>query len=89
MERFGAGKRSREFLEMKSAPVLETDDEHRRKFIEIAGEETPTQAYELAKFYASKFEELFCRAEEYAKSCRFLAILRRDYGRDVFEEMIE
>ena len=88
MEKFGKGKRTQDFLKMKSSMVLKADDEHRQKFIEIARNETPTQAYEIAKFYADKAEDIFPQAEEYAKSCRFLAILKRDYGKESFDEVI-
>lgn len=89
MEQFENGsKRSLDFLEMKSAMILGTTDEHRQKFVKIAGSETPTQAYEIAKFYAQGAEDLSPQAEKYAKSCRFLAILKRDYGQDSFDKAI-
>jgi hypothetical protein len=80
-------KRTLEDLKMRSQLVLRTAFEHRRKFTEIARENTPSQAHSLAKFYSEGTEEISPRAEDYAKSCRFLSMIKRDYEAD-FEKVV-
>lgn len=73
----------------KSAAILElADDDLRGKFIEIAKEETPTKAREKAMDLAmSHFD--YRIAESFAKACRFLAIIRRDHGDEIFSKIVE
>lgn len=85
-------KRSLRFLKSKSATVLDISTESRQKFIEIATNNTPSQAYELTVAYVrskTSSEELFYAPEDYAKSCRFLAVIRRDYGEDAFTQVTQ
>ena len=80
--------RGLEDLERRVASILQlSDDGLRDQFIKIAAEETPTQSYEQAFDLATEhFDARMSR--EFAKAARFLAIIRRDYGDDQFQEVV-
>lgn len=77
-----------EELERKAASVLElSDDNMRKQFIDIAKSETPTQAFEKAFDLAN--EHFNARmARDFAKATRYLAIIMRDYGSDIFNATV-
>jgi hypothetical protein len=85
-EKRGGAKENPEDLERKASAVLElSDDDLREQFISIAASTTPTQAYEKAFDLAVKHFDART-ATGFAKSCRYLAIIRRDYGQAEFEK---
>ncbi len=75
-------------LRRRAATILElSDDSLRDQFIEIAQEETPTQSYERAfNLACDHFDPRV--SQEFAKAARFLAVIRRDYGDDRFDEVV-
>jgi hypothetical protein len=75
-------------LRRRAATILELSDEGLRdQFIEIARDESPTQSYERAFDLAcDHFDPRVSR--EFAKAARFLAMIRRDYGDEQFEEVV-
>ncbi len=75
-------------LERRASAILQlSDKELCEQFVQIAGNETPTQAYEKAFDLADKHFGARL-ASEYAKATRFLAMIRRDYGDEQFKEMV-
>ncbi len=87
MESVGEMK-SPDELEKKAATVLELSDTGlRKRFTDIAQEESPTQAFEKAFDLANEhFDARMAR--EFAKATRYLAIIRRDYGQNQLEEVM-
>lgn len=83
-EKRGGAKQGPEDLERKASAVLElSDDDLREQFVTIAASATPTQAYEKA--FDLAVEHFDARtATGFAKACRYLAIIRRDYGQAEF-----
>ena len=81
-------KRPMSELQKKAAIILQLkDDGLRQKFIEIAEHQTPSQTFEQA--FDLGCEHFDARtAQQFAKSCRFLAIILRDYGKDDFEHVV-
>lgn len=75
-------------LERRASSILELSDEKLRKeFVEIARAESPTQSYERAFDLATEhFDARMAR--EFAKSCRYLAMIRRDHGQETFDEVV-
>lgn len=75
-------------LERRAMSILElSNDLLRKEFIEIARVESPTQTYEKAFDLAvGHFDARI--AITFAKAARFLAMIRRDYGQGMFDEMV-
>lgn len=75
-------------LERRASAILQLSDYGlREQFVQIASEETPTQSYEKAFDLATEhFDARMAR--EFAKSCRYLAMIRRDHGQDTFNEVV-
>lgn len=72
----------------KSSAILNLKDENLRdEFVKIAKEETPTQAKERAIVLG---DQHFDRdvSDTFAKACRWLAVIRREYGIDVFNKVV-
>ncbi len=82
-------RREIEDLKRRTTAILQlSGKELRKQFVQIAGKETPTQSYEKA--FDLGCEHFDARiAREFAKACRFLAVIRRDYGEKEFEKVVE
>jgi len=75
-------------LERRASAILQLfDDDLREQFVQIAGQESPTQSYEKAFDLATEHFDART-ARSFAKACRFLAIIRRDYGEEQFHEVV-
>jgi len=75
-------------LERRVSAILQlSDDDLRKQFVQIAGSETPTQAYERAFDLATEhFDARMAR--EFAKAVRYLSIIKRDHGLAKFEKIV-
>ncbi|MDD2697113.1 MAG: hypothetical protein PHE52_03105 [Candidatus Pacebacteria bacterium] len=84
-------------LQAWSAPLLLLDDpELRRRFIEIAEKESPTQTFKIVEALMKlerfgngdrKFTDE--EARKMAQHAHWLAILRRDHGREEFDKLVQ
>jgi len=84
-------------LQAWSAPILLLDDpELRRRFIEIAEKESPTQTFKIVEALMKlerfgnndrKFTDE--EARKMAQAAHWLAILRRDYGMAEFSNLVQ
>ena len=68
--------RSLEELKVRSALARDNPE-----LVRIAAGSSPTAAFQLALAKTRDYE--------LAKSCRWLAVIRRDYGEEVFKEWVE
>jgi len=76
-------------LEVRATlPLSRTPQELRGKCVEIARQKSPSAAFELASqaAFLSGLNQL--EALGVAKATRWLAVIRRDYGQEKFEEMV-
>ena len=82
------GKRLRSLPDLRTRSKLVLDCEFRDQLVGFAGGMTPNGAYKAArdKMYLETGDAN--KAEAFAKSCRFLAIVRRDHGQDVFDMIV-
>lgn len=75
-------------LARRASAILQlSDDELREQFVQIAAAETPTQSYERAFDLACEHYDARM-SRDFAKSCRYLAMIRRDYGQDKFDKVV-
>lgn len=73
-------------LEVRSNFVLQLSDELREKFVEIAVTKSPSAAFDLASRLAS-INGISTLAA--GKATRWLAVVRRDYGQQVFDQIVK
>jgi len=75
-------------LKRRASAILEiSDNDLREQFVGIARSETATQtadkAFDLAvKHFGARM------ARSYALATRYLAVIRRDHGEEVFEQVV-
>ncbi len=84
-------------LQAWSAPLLLLDDpELRRRFIKIAGSESPTQTFKIVEALAKlehylngdrKFNDE--QARKMAQDAHWFSMLRRDYGQKEFDRLAQ
>lgn len=74
------------WLKTRSQPAL--CNEHRKELVGFASRLTPSSAYETARERMYLETEDMTLSEEVAKACRFLAMIRRDHGKEAFEMVV-
>lgn len=72
-------------LEVRAMFVLQLPDELREKFVEIAATKSPSAAFDLASRLAA-INGVDSLAT--AKATRWLAVVRRDHGQKVFDQIV-
>ena len=81
------GVRDLSELEVRVASVLALGGELRKKIINIAATRSPAAVYGLAEAILRTHGFVSREAESIAKACRWLAIIRRDYGQAEFDRI--
>jgi|GEM_PF-6361135 len=83
------GKRSLEELKERASLILNLPKETklRQDFVEFARKYSPSSAYKKALGLSNQYFVIET-ALEHAEACRFLAVIKRDYGSDVLEEVV-
>lgn len=74
------------WLKTRSQPAL--CNGHREELVGFASRLTPSSAYDTARERMYLETEDIALAEELAKSCRFLAMIRRDHGKEAFNMVL-
>ncbi len=84
-------------LQAWSAPLLLLDDlKLRRRFIDIAGSETPTQTFKIVEALMKlecyengdrKFTDE--QARKMAQDAHWLSMLKRDHGEEEFDKLVQ
>jgi hypothetical protein len=72
-------------LKVRAMYVLQLPDELREKFVEVARTKSPSAAFDLASWLAAINGVDSLAA---AKATRWLAIVRRDHGQKVFDQIV-
>lgn len=92
MSNTGTDKLPQYKIEAFAAPLLLVGDEQegmRAQFIKIASQESPTQTFRLVDLLA---QGKYCldkeAAHKMAQATRWLAVLKRDYGEEAFQNLI-
>lgn len=80
--------RSFKELRFRAVFVLRLSDEVRKEFIGIAREKSPSAAFDLALIAAQVRGITGLEAIAVAKATRWLAMIRRDHGVQVFEQVV-
>jgi len=73
-------------LRVRANYVLQLPRKLREEFIEIAATKSPSAAFDLATRTAIIYDVLPLAA---AKATRWLAVIRRDYGQEEFDRVVE
>jgi hypothetical protein len=71
-------------LEVRAMFVLQLPDNLRKEFVEIAATKSPSAAFDLATQLATLHGVNSLAA---AKATRWLAVVRRDHGQKVFDQI--
>ncbi len=85
----GSGKRvTRPLPWLRTRSQLALNSKHCEELVGFASRLTPNSAYNAVheKMYLETGDTK--QAEEFAKACRFLAMIRRDHGKDAFEMVV-
>jgi hypothetical protein len=80
--------RSLDELRVRASGVFQLGGELRKKLIAFAVNQSPTGAYQLAQATLINHGFVAKEAEAYAKSVRWLAVIRRDYGQTEFDSTV-
>ncbi len=73
-------------LEIRAQYVLDLPHRDRKVFVEIASTKSPSAAFDLAAQTAIIYDIMPIAA---AKATRWLAVIRRDYGQEEFDRVVE
>lgn len=74
-------------LELRVAVLLSLPDEFRMECISIARMKSPSSAFDLACMVARKYGMDCMLVIGVAKATRWLAVIRRDYSEDTFNQV--
>jgi len=80
--------RSLSELKLRAIFVLRLSDDVRKEFIGIARMKSPSAGFDLALIAAQMHGIVGMEAIAVAKATRWLAMIRRDHGDQVFEQVI-
>lgn len=75
-------------LKLRAVFVLQLPDEVRKEFIGIARTKSPSAAFNLALIAARVHGIEGMEAIAVAKATRWLAMIRRDHGDEMFEQVV-
>ena len=75
-------------LRLRAIFVLRFSDEVRKEFVDIARMKSPSAAFDLALIAAQVHGIAGMEAVAVAKATRWLAMIRRDHGEQVFEQVV-
>lgn len=75
-------------LRLRAIFVFRLPDEVRKEFVGIARTKSPSAAFDLARIAALTHGIEGMEAIAVAKATRWLAMIRRDHGDQVFEQVV-
>lgn len=73
-------------LQLRAGVLAQVQDELREECISIARDKSPSAAFDLASIAARKHSIGDVRAIGVAKATRWLAMIRRDHGDEIFNQ---
>lgn len=80
--------RSLSELKLRAVFVLRLADQVRKEFIHIAREKSPSAGFNLALIAARVHGIDGMESIAVAKATRWLAMIRRDHGSEIFEQVV-
>lgn len=75
-------------LKLRAVFVLRLTDSARTEFVQIARTKSPSAAFDLAQVAAQVHGIAGMEAIAVAKATRWLAMIRRDHGDQVYEQVV-
>ncbi len=75
-------------LRLRAGVLAQVPDALRTECVGIAREKSPSAAFSLAQFAARKHGVEGMDMVAVAKATRWLAVIRRDHGEDIFNEAV-
>ena len=75
-------------LELRAGILKGVSDELRKQCVTIARDKSPSASINLARLAATQHGVSAMDAHAVAKATRWLAVIRRDYGENVFNESV-
>lgn len=75
-------------LQLRAGVLAQVQDELREECIGIARDKRPSSAFDLASIAARKHDVGGIQAIGVAKATRWLAVIRRDHGDTIFNQVV-
>ncbi len=75
-------------LQLRAGVLSQVQDELHKECVCIARDKSPSSAFDLASIAARKHGVGGMQAIGVAKATRWLAVIRRDHGEDIFNEAV-